>query len=52
MFSSWLKLCKWNLERLTFGASSYGLFKATDKKLLDSEDFLNRISTAENIAKE
>jgi hypothetical protein len=37
---------------LTSVASSYGLFKATDKKLLDSDDYLSRISTAENIAKE
>ncbi|KAB5582437.1 hypothetical protein GE09DRAFT_267253 [Coniochaeta sp. 2T2.1] len=33
-------------------SAGYGLFKATDKKLLDSADYLQRISTAENIAKE
>lgn len=37
---------------LTLKAFSYGLFKAADKKLLDSDDYLNRISTAESIAKE
>lgn len=37
---------------LTLNTFSYGLFKATDKKLLDSDDYLSRISTAESIAKE
>jgi nucleolar protein 58 len=32
--------------------NSYGLFKAMDKKLLDSEDLSNRLSTAEKIARE
>ncbi|RKU43890.1 Nucleolar protein 58 [Coniochaeta pulveracea] len=33
-------------------SAGYGLFKVTDKKLLDSSDYLNRISTADKIAKE